>query len=590
MKNKTWRGLGAGQMLWPVSLAVLAFLAWLHLADVRKGAAASGDLWLVSRYALMTAFGIGAAAVLGALLFRNRAGKKNARLETVFAVSALVFGALYLYVLPPLCAPDEINHYVSAYHLSNCWLGIGRDAASGQVPMRVEDWFAEDSGRSYRVTLRPDGYLEVSEEGAADHEVIGYPLNEKTYRRIHEKGMWGYEDGRTIVNVEGGAGAAGGGALTGAGSAADDSAAGAQDRNEIRALSIGNPVGTTPAAYVVPALGITAARLLGLNNLWVLYLGRLFNLLFYTAVVTWAMHRLPFGKEVLFGVGLLPMTIHLTASFSYDVLLLAGMALFTAVCLDLAYRRDRVRAADVLLLAAIMALAGPCKIVYTVLMGLCLLIPVRKFGGRPKWLLAAACVLGAWVGAMALLNAQTVSAYASGGENFIEWAQAPGYTAGSLLGQPLRCVRILYETLVEKGGEYHWTMIGSYLGNLDTMLDVPDLVVLFLTAALLLLAFRKPGENLTLRGGRRAWALALCLLCAAAVLMSMLLAWTPVNSPIVIGVQGRYFLPVLPLFLICCKNDLIVLTKDVNRQVLFLMMCADVYVAVRIFSIVCARV
>ena len=81
------------------------------------------------------------------------------------------------------------------------------------------------------------------------------------------------------------------------------------------------------------------------------------------------------------GAALLPMTIHLSASFSYDVMIMGCVFYLTAICLDLAYEKDRVRLVDVAVLALLMAAAGPCKMVYGVLMGLCLLIPVKKFGG-----------------------------------------------------------------------------------------------------------------------------------------------------------------------------------------------------------------
>ena len=115
------------------------------------------------------------------------------------------------------------------------------------------------------------------------------------------------------------------------------------------------PVNTTPAAYVPQAIGISLARLLGLGSTALLFLGRLCNLLFFTGLTWLAMRRLPFGKEVLFGTALLPMTLHLSASFSYDVLIMGCMFWFTAVCLDLAYRQERVRVRDVVLLAALMA-------------------------------------------------------------------------------------------------------------------------------------------------------------------------------------------------------------------------------------------
>ncbi len=82
------------------------------------------------------------------------------------------------------------------------------------------------------------------------------------------------------------------------------------------------------------------------------------------------------------------MTVHLSASMSYDVMILACMFLFTAVCLDLAYHKEKVQIRDIALLMALMAAAGPCKMVYGVMMGFCLLIPVKKFGGWGRWLLS----------------------------------------------------------------------------------------------------------------------------------------------------------------------------------------------------------
>ena len=74
------------------------------------------------------------------------------------------------------------------------------------------------------------------------------------------------------------------------------------------------------------------------------------------------------------------MTLHLAASFSYDVMIIALSGYFSAVCLDLAYKAERVEVRDVAVLALVMAVMGPCKMVYGVIAGFCLLIPVRKFG------------------------------------------------------------------------------------------------------------------------------------------------------------------------------------------------------------------
>ena len=52
-------------------------------------------------------------------------------------------------------------------------------------------------------------------------------------------------------------------------------------------------------------------------------------------------------------------------------------------------------------------------------------------------------------------------------------------------------------------------------------------------------------------------------------MFSMLLAWTPVSSNVINGVQGRYLLPLLPMFLLSLKNDKVVRTDWDDRGLLF---------------------
>ena len=99
-------------------------------------------------------------------------------------------------------------------------------------------------------------------------------------------------------------------------------------------MSYQMPVRTTPLAYVPQAMGIALARMLGLGGLGLLFMGRLFNLMFFTAMGCLTIRRMPFGKEVAAGAALLPMTLHLAASFSYDVMIIALSGYFSAVCLD----------------------------------------------------------------------------------------------------------------------------------------------------------------------------------------------------------------------------------------------------------------
>ena len=74
------------------------------------------------------------------------------------------------------------------------------------------------------------------------------------------------------------------------------------------------------------------------------------------------------------------MSLHLAASLSYDVVILAFTGYFTAVCLDLAYKAETVKVGDVIALAVVMAVMGPCKMVYG---AICRLLPAGP--GKKVW-------------------------------------------------------------------------------------------------------------------------------------------------------------------------------------------------------------
>lgn len=539
------------------ALLCLGFLGVKHYMDTRAGAIESGDAWLTGWYLLLFALCLAGAAVLGYLLYHGR------KLEYVFVAAGLFFGGLFLCVLPPLSAPDEVSHYISAYQLSNHLMGKQANYKTGHVMVRAEDWFLEDVNGDYQYELDGDTLVAVRQE-ETEAAVLGQTLTEATYRTIHEQGFFQH------AGVPGGDGAEGRQAAA-------------------CAVSTYPPVVTTPLAYVPQAIGITLARLFGMNSLGLAYMGRFFNLLFYVGLTFLAMKRLPFGKEVLFGAALLPMTLHLTGSMSYDAIILALAFYFTAVCLDLAYEKEKVQVRDIVTLSAVAAVMGPCKMVYAVLLALCFLIPVRKFGGWRNYILSAAAVLAAFVIAMVLVNSRTIAVYASETETYVIWAEEAGYSLGQLLSSPKLLFQMFYNTALWQSEYYHLTMIGAYLGNVDVVLDVPYLVVMCFSLGLLGLSFRKQGETLKISKRQRGVIRFICLGCAGAVMFSMLLAWTPVSSAVITGVQGRYFLPFLPVLLISLKNDLVVLTKDKSRAILYLMCVGDCYVILRLFSIVSMR-
>ena len=121
----------------------------------------------------------------------------------------------------------------------------------------------------------------------------------------------------------------------------------------------------------------------------------------------------------------------------------------------------------------------------------------------------------------------------------------PGYILQHLPGTALLLVR----SAVQNGDHYLRTLVGGSLSYYTL-----DLAWGWVAALYLLLAF----AALPARDAAQAPAGALRAGCALAAVLCCLLAvagcllWTPVQYETLYGLQGRYFLPVLPLLLLTC--------------------------------------
>ncbi|MCI9569403.1 MAG: DUF2142 domain-containing protein [Lachnospiraceae bacterium] len=517
-------------------MSLLVLLGGWHFLDVQAGTQETGDFWLRGGYLFLFA-----GVVCGLSIFYCRWFVREKPLSSYAPLLIFVSGCLYMLVLAPLSAPDEIAHFMSAYKVSSHMLGQSAVDEGGFILIRREDDFLQNiygaGGDEERISL-------------------GRRLDAETYAVLKEHG--------TSVLVD--------------------------DAGKEMHSSVYRPVNTTPLAYVPQALGIAAARLIGLNGVVLAFMGRLCNLAFFTVFVCLAIRLFPGCGALLLGVSLLPMTLHVAASYSYDAFVISLSFFFASYCLKLAFLSPEVRKRDLAVLAAVIAALGPCKIVYGLFMGFALLIPREKFGGTKQWLASAAVVLSAFAGAVAVMNRTAFLGLSSETENLIAWAGEEGYELSFLLHRPVRFLDLFYETICRLADEWYLTMLGAKLGNLDPLLSTPFPALMCLTVCLVLLGSAQEKEVLYLNGWQKAWLLFLAAGCLAGLMAVMLLSLTPVSSQVILGVQGRYLLPFLPFVLMTLKSSRLLRTGGRDEGLIFLMSAVNGYVLLRLFGIVSMRV
>ena len=139
--------------------------------------------------------------------------------------------------------------------------------------------------------------------------------------------------------------------------------------------------------YWISGFGVLIGYWLHLGFAATLYLGRLANLLFFAFLAAWAVKRTPVAKPPFAVAALLPMTLHLAASYSRDSNLLALCFFFSALLLDLAFGpREHIGWKQLVLPVVLAVLIVPSKVVYLPLAGLILLIPVVRLGRFARWI------------------------------------------------------------------------------------------------------------------------------------------------------------------------------------------------------------
>ena len=346
-----------------------------------------------------------------------------------------------------------------------------------------------------------------------------------------------------------------------------------------------------PQAKLLSAIGITVGRVLGLGAVPVYYLGRLFNFAGFAALVYFAVRLTPVGKRIFMVVACLPMTLHVAASYSYDAGVIGLAFLFTALCLRGIYSNSRISTKLKVTILVFAILLAPCKAVYSVLLLLVFLIPQSRFKSKAEsWLfkfgvLFLACASILLMRLPSLLDLTGVS----GGESrsFEKWGQTGVlYNLSDVLDDPFGFASMFLRTLDQKVDWWIETLAGSSLAWFQ--FEVPWYVALSFWFVLLL-AIPKPSESdleITLTQ-KMAFA---CIfgLGAFFVILSMCLAFTFNNEMLIDGVQGRYFLPLLPIFLLAFRNKTIVANKDYSRALLYTIAVLNVAYVTRIYAMALA--
>lgn len=425
--------------------------------------------------------------------------------EKAFLSIALIFGVMFVFVTPPFQVPDEPQHFYRAFQVSELGFLSPMEVNDHQGALLPKSLAAlVDSSDVASTRFRPENKVNPAKFLATLHA----PLNPR-------------------------------------------------DR-EILPVSSYPPVG-----YLPQAVGIGIGRLFGASPLVLFYLGRLSALGAWIAVIVLAVRTTPLLKWVYVLLALMPMTLYLAASHSVDNVATCVSFLLSAQLLSWAYdpTRERISLAESAGLPVMALVLALSKAIYLPLIFLFFLVPQKKFETRTRYFLTFGAVVIVCLVAYYGWNLYSRWAMTSGpslelsrhgvdashlpdvsAERQLAFIRANPWTFAGVLAATLSTPKILLAYLV--------TFVGV-LGWLDVRLPFRVEYVYFtavIAAALL------GGSRELVSWAAKGLAVGVFALTWLISLVYLYLGYSSVGMIVVGGFQGRYLIPIAPVFFLVFYN------------------------------------
>ncbi len=303
-----------------------------------------------------------------------------------------------------------------------------------------------------------------------------------------------------------------------------------------------------PTNFLPQALGIALSRIFTDRAVALMYAGKFFNFAFLGLMLFFSIRLLPRYKLLYSVILLLPINLQQFVSISADGMSMASVALLVSFVFYLRYHSIKIGAA-----------------VYAVLIVLCTFVALSKIVYFPMILVV--CLLGRF-------NFKSTKEYVAGIVsciaiplliNFVWFLisfkilqnseQRPGVIPelqkNYVITHPFEVLGIYIYSLSVDFHTYLDSIFGRYLGVLDVVVDKPIIKRL---RNLLLIVFVieiicESGDCF-LRYYHKLILLCLSLMVVGLMCSALYVQWTPYKATAVEGIQGRYFLPVVFVFLV----------------------------------------
>lgn len=138
-------------------------------------------------------------------------------------------------------------------------------------------------------------------------------------------------------------------------------------------------------SYIAPAIGIGLAKLLNLNNIWLLWLGRLCNLLMYATLCGIAIKKTPMLKLPMAIVACFPLSLSQASSMSCDCFIFSLTFIAFAYLFHM-YKSKNLSKRNIIVYTSLILIISLSKITFASLILLLFIIPRENYKNEKYYL------------------------------------------------------------------------------------------------------------------------------------------------------------------------------------------------------------
>lgn len=331
------------------------------------------------------------------------------------------------------------------------------------------------------------------------------------------------------------------------------------EKNKTTFASFPNTALYSPVPYLPQTIGISIGKTLNLPIMYLFYLGRFVNLIVWLALIYCSIKMTPILKWGFVLIALMPMTVFQAASLSADAITVGLSFLFMAIILELLDKKNRADLRTKILIFLLAILITLSKQTYAFIPLMFFILPRKIIGSDKEYtrtiilfilLVASSFLIWSHFVKFLYIPLQT---YVNPNDQIAYIAQHPFWYMRFILSQAMAW----FSSIDSR------SIIG-HLGWLDVPL--PGWVVSSYKI-ILILTFIMEAKTIKIFNFIQRLLLGTILVLSILFIFTvMYLTWNPIGSGTIEGIQGRYFIPLLPLLFILLYSDYFKTNKRIDPK------------------------